>query len=91
MKSIAIATICCALAALVFNLLNGSEPQDLSRIDCAKLTVFAPKASSASPKDLCRSYGGLAQTNHIPNTEGLVILVRNQPMGGFDGQHATLQ
>ncbi|MTI45181.1 antitermination protein [Roseibium hamelinense] len=60
---------------------------ELRRVDCTDLTVFAPD-NGKTPKDLCKSYGGLARAGGTPNSEGLVILVRNQPVGGFEGQSA---
>ncbi|MEJ8475467.1 antitermination protein [Roseibium algae] len=87
MKTIAAATICCAFAALIFNYFNNPTQPELTRVNCAKIAVFAP-STGKNAEDLCRNYGGLAKSDATPNTEGLVILVRNQPMGGFSGQNS---
>ncbi len=87
MKAIAFATLCCALAALIFNFFDDRPRAELSRIDCVEIAVFAPNGSVKSAEDLCRAYGGVARSNASPSEEGLVILVRNQPVGGFSGQH----
>lgn len=75
-----------AFSGLVY--LASTVPQqaaaDLHRVDCADLTIFALKNKS-SDADICRSYGGLAEVDAKPSAEGLVILVRNRPMGGFEG------
>ncbi|WP_417671723.1 antitermination protein [Roseibium sp.] len=87
MKTIAVATLCCALAALIFNFFDERPAPDLSRVDCVDIAVFAPKSSIKSAESLCKNYGGLATSDADPSDEGLVILVRNQPMGGFSGQN----
>ncbi|WP_417689860.1 antitermination protein [Roseibium sp.] len=87
MKTIAVATICCAFAALIYDLFDTRPEPDLTRIDCVEIAVFAPQASIKSAENLCRNYGGIAKTDAQPSTEGLVILVRNQPVGGFSGQN----
>jgi hypothetical protein len=87
MKTIAIATICCGLAALIFNMFDDQTQAALSRVDCADIALFA-QSGGKSAEDLCRNYGGLAATDAKPSDEGLVILVRNQPMGGFSGQNS---
>lgn len=56
----------------------------LRKVNCANLTVFAP-AKGLPAADLCRAYGGLAAEGDAPATSGLVILVRNQPMGESNG------
>ena len=90
MKLITLGSMCLGAAAalalvgqgLVPDLLQGTDRADLMRTDCARITVFAP-SSPKTAEDLCRPYGGLALKNAAPSDEGLVILVRNQPMGGF--------
>ncbi|SHM13518.1 hypothetical protein [Roseibium suaedae] len=91
MKLVMLGSMCLGLAGalalvgqgFVPELLNTASASDLTRTDCARITVFAP-ASPKSAEDLCRPYGGLALKNAAPSSEGLVILVRNQPMGGFE-------
>ncbi|MEP3045939.1 MAG: antitermination protein [Roseibium sp.] len=65
-----------------------TKEAELRRVDCQAITMFTP-AKSKSAEDLCVNYGGVAQTNAAPSTQGLVILVRNQPVGGFIGQQAV--
>lgn len=88
MNKIALAAATVVFAGFAFAVTHSESDTDLRRVDCSEITVFAPK-NSASASDLCRSYGGLAQTDAAPSDEGLVILVRNQPMGGFDGQSSV--
>ncbi len=86
MKKIVFATAAVLLAGAAYQAASGqASDSDLRRVDCNEMTVFAPKNRS-SDKDLCRGYGGIAKIDAEPNSEGLVILVRNQPMGGFTGQ-----
>ena len=61
---------------------------ELRRVDCQALTMFTP-AKAKSAEELCANYGGVALKDAEPSKEGLVILVRNQPMGGFDGEHTV--
>lgn len=88
MIKIALTAATVIFAGFAFAVAHSESGSDLRRIDCSEITVFAPK-NSTSAGDLCRSYGGVAQNDASPNDEGLVILVRNQPMGGFDGQSAV--
>lgn len=86
MRIVTVAVAAAALAGVVYGSASGQQKDtDLRRIDCSRMTVFAPKGG-ISADDLCRSYGGVAQIGATPSEDGLVILVRNQPMGGFDGQ-----
>lgn len=66
-----------------------TKEAELRRVDCQAITMFTP-AKSKSAEDLCAKYGGVAKTNAAPSTQGLVILVRNQPVGGFAG-HQTVR
>lgn len=70
--------------------MSGSVKTDseLRRVDCRTITMFTP-AKTKSAEELCANYGGVAQKDATPSKEGLVILVRNQPMGGFDGENAV--
>ncbi|TYC65180.1 antitermination protein [Stappia sp. BW2] len=61
---------------------------ELRRVECQALTMFTP-ARSKSAEELCANYGGVALKDAEPSKEGLVILVRNQPMGGFHGENAV--
>lgn len=86
MKLVVLGIACIAAAGALAVQVHGqvwkTSSKDLTRTDCARITVFSP-AGAKSPEDLCRPYGGLALANAAPSDEGLVILVRNQPMGGF--------
>jgi predicted small lipoprotein YifL len=86
MKTIAFAAIALSAAVAGFGLLGPLDKpgSDLRRVECSKITIFAPQGGK-SDEDLCKSYGGLAAAPGQETVEGLVILVRNQPMGGFDG------
>ncbi|MEP4030248.1 antitermination protein [Roseibium polysiphoniae] len=88
MKTIAVATLCCAFTALIFNSFDDPQDAKLTRVDCVEIAVFAPSNGKAA-EDLCRNYGGVAEKDAQPSDEGLVILVRNQPMGGFSGQNSV--
>ncbi|WP_454608240.1 antitermination protein [Labrenzia sp. MBR-25] len=61
---------------------------ELRRVECQTLTMFTP-ARSKSAEELCANYGGVALKDAEPSKQGLVILVRNQPMGGFDGENTV--
>ncbi|MHA7777844.1 antitermination protein [Roseibium sp. M-1] len=61
---------------------------ELRRVDCQAITMFTP-AKTKSAEELCANYGGVAHKDSIPSKEGLVILVRNQPMGGFNGENTV--
>ncbi len=85
MRTIPFAALClCAVAG--FGLITIAEERrpDLRRVNCVELTVFAP-LRGLSDEELCRSYGGLAAAGAAPADAGLVILVRNLPMGGAAG------
>lgn len=92
MKKLAvIATSTFALAVVgVGFAMSGSTKSDreLRRVDCQAITMFTP-ALKKSAEDLCANYGGVALQDSVPSKEGLVILVRNQPVGGFVGEHAV--
>ncbi|MXN63755.1 antitermination protein [Stappia sp. GBMRC 2046] len=77
-----------ALAALAVAAIAvaGEQAQGLREVNCATLTVFAPE-NGQTGEDLCRDHGGLAQSDKHGETPALVILVRNQPVGGSDGLH----
>ncbi|WP_209015752.1 hypothetical protein [Roseibium sp. RKSG952] len=64
------------------------EATDHRRVNCSKLTVFAPQ-NGKSEEELCKSHGGLALSGSAPAEQGLVILVRNLPMGGFSANTAV--
>lgn len=86
MKIVTVAVAAAALAGVVYGSAFGQQKDtDLRRIDCSRMTVFAPQGGT-SPDDVCRNYGGVAKIGATPSEDGLVILVRNQPMGGFNGQ-----
>lgn len=91
MKKIAVAattTFALGIAGIGFAMSGGvNSDSDLRRVDCQTLTMFTP-ANSKSAEDLCANYGGVALKDAAPNKQGLVILVRNQPMGGFAGGNA---
>lgn len=88
MRKLPLAIAALLLAGAAYEVTSGqASDSDLRRVECNRMTVFAPKGGS-SADDLCRGYGGVAQTGASPSEEGLVILVRNQPMGGFSGQSA---
>jgi len=88
MNKFAYATI--TLAALVVTgltfALPGPTPKDseLRRVECQALTMFTP-SQTKSAEELCINYGGVAMKDAAPSKQGLVILVRNQPVGGFAG------
>ncbi|WP_422038044.1 antitermination protein [Roseibium sp.] len=88
MNKFAIATTSTFVIALAgFGLVLSDSPstdRELRRVDCQAITMFTP-AQNKSPEDLCANYGGVAETGTEPSKSGLVILVRNQPMGGFAG------
>jgi len=91
MKTIALSAVVLAGAVAGFGLLGGAEKHDtdLRRVECSKITIFAPQGGK-SDEALCESYGGLAVSTADETQEGLVILVRNQPMGGFEG-HSSIR
>ncbi|MDN3719857.1 antitermination protein [Roseibium salinum] len=77
-----------AIAGAGFVLSGGpTADSELRRIDCQMITMFTP-ARHKSAEQLCENYGGVALKDAEPNKEGLIILVRNQPMGGFEGGKA---
>ncbi len=88
MTKFAYATLSMAImigAGLAFAM-SGQTPQDseLRRVECQALTMFTP-SHKKSAEELCTNYGGVAMKNAAPSKEGLIILVRNQPVGGFAG------
>jgi len=87
MKTFALSALVVASAVAGVGFLGQTDnaPADLRRVECTKITIFAPQGGK-SDEDLCASYGGLAISTSDETNEGLVILVRNQPMGGFAGQ-----
>ena len=91
MKKIAVAattTFALALAGVSLALSGGVKTDsELRRVDCRTITMFTP-AQKKSAEELCANYGGVAEKNSGPTEEGLVILVRNQPMGGFAGENS---
>ncbi len=88
MTKFAFATISTAVligAGLTFALSGPSTTDsELRRVECQALTMFTPSRGK-SAEELCENYGGVALNNAAPSKEGLVILVRNQPVGGFEG------
>ncbi len=77
------------IAGLSLALSGGAKSdRELRRVDCQALTMFTP-AHNKSAEELCANYGGVALKDAAPSTEGLVILVRNQPVGGFEGEKAV--
>jgi len=90
MKKIAVAaTTTFAIAMIGVSLaMSGGVKTDgeLRRVDCQAITMFIP-AQRKSAEELCANYGGVAEKDAMPSDEGLVILVRNQPMGGFAGEN----
>ncbi len=89
MNKFAIATTSAfALALAGFGIVVSGGPgtdSELRRVDCQAITMFTP-AQRKSAEELCANYGGVAETGAEPSKSGLVILVRNQPMGGFLGE-----
>ena len=89
MKKIAVAatsTFALALIGVSIALSGGvTSDNELRRVDCQTITMFTP-AQKKSAEELCENYGGVAEKNAEPTEQGLVILVRNQPMGGFAGE-----
>ncbi|MBA5777698.1 antitermination protein [Stappia sp. F7233] len=73
-----------AIASFAYVGLADERDPKLRKIQCTALTVFAP-SNGLSAKELCRAHGGLAANRKPAPTQGLVILVRNQPMGGSEG------
>ncbi len=87
MNKIAVTTssFALALAGVSFAMSGGATTDSqLRRVDCHAITMFTP-AYKKSAEDLCANYGGVALKDAAPSKEGLVILVRNQPMGSFNG------
>ncbi|WP_439529781.1 antitermination protein [Pannonibacter sp.] len=86
--------IACAASVLVLgavalaNTPKIIKDEELTRINCANLTLFV-STGRASADDLCRPHGGLAASDASPSSEGLVILVRNTPVGGFKGRSGS--
>lgn len=81
-------TFALVLAGIGFSMLGGAKTDSqLRRVDCEAITMFTP-AYNKSAEELCANYGGVAEADTLPSEKGLVILVRNQPMGGFDGSKA---
>lgn len=86
MKFLSLAAAVVIVAGTVYGTaFSQSSDSDLKRIECKDVTVFAPKNRS-STADICHNHGGVAKTEAAPTKNALVILVRNQPMGGFAGQ-----
>jgi len=89
MKKITVAattTFALALAGVSLALSGGvNTDSELRRVDCQAITMFTP-AQKKSAEELCANYGGVAEQDASPSEQGLVILVRNQPMGGFAGE-----
>ena len=82
-------TFALALAGIGIALSGGiNTDHDLRRVDCQAITMFTP-ARNKPAEELCANYGGVALKDAEPSKQGLVILVRNQPMGGFDGEHTV--
>lgn len=89
MRIIALTAATVAVGGMLYGAASGQPADtDLRRVDCSDVTIFAPKSKSTEA-EICRSHGGLAMKNAVPTKQGLVILVRNQPMGGFHGQKAV--
>ncbi|MBO6508244.1 MAG: antitermination protein [Roseibium sp.] len=85
---VATSTIALALAG-GFAMSGGTKAdRELRRVDCQTITMFTP-AYNKSAEDLCANYGGVAAKDATPSSEGLVILVRNQPVGGFAGENTV--
>lgn len=75
-----------ALAALAVAAIAvaGEQAKGLREVNCAKLTVFAPE-NGQTGEDICRDHGGIAKSDKHGEIPALVILVRNQPVGGSNG------
>ncbi|KZM50366.1 antitermination protein [Labrenzia sp. OB1] len=88
-KTIAATSTFAVILAGIGFAVSGSFDADreLRRVDCHAITMFTP-AHNKPAEDLCANYGGVALKDAQPSKQGLVILVRNQPMGGFDGDKA---
>ena len=78
------AVLSVGLAGLALSDAGKDEPKEMRRIDCKKITMFTP-VQGKSAEFLCRNYGGVAVHGESVSSEGLIVLVRNQPMGGSDG------
>ncbi|NVK35539.1 MAG: antitermination protein [Rhodobacteraceae bacterium] len=61
------------------------ENTDMSRTDCADISLFAMPTDKTA-EELCRNYGGVVKPQTSLSNQALVVLVRNQPAGGFEGQ-----
>lgn len=84
-----VSTLALTVAGLAYALSgHPTKDHDLRRVECQTLTMFTP-SKVKSAEDLCEAYGGVASEDAAPSAQGLVILVRNRPVGGFEGQHAV--
>lgn len=78
-------TLAFALAGFSYAMTaSPTTDRELRRVECQAITMFTP-AHRKSAEELCANYGGVADRGAEPSKAGLVILVRNQPVGGFDG------
>ncbi|MBO0344946.1 antitermination protein [Roseibium limicola] len=89
MQTITVAALFIAIAGLFYTVFLDKAAPELSRFECENITLFAPQGQK-SATDHCATYGGLAQDSQLKG-EALVILVRNQPVGGFEGREYTIR
>ncbi|NBN63577.1 antitermination protein [Microvirga tunisiensis] len=62
------------------------QDNELTRVSCASVMLFVP-AQGRSAEDLCQPHGGVAAAGSRPASEGVVVLMRNAPAGGFKGRY----
>lgn len=87
-KSVISTIVVLALTALGLTMslpASPTEDSNLRRVECRTLTMFTP-SRKRSAESLCKNYGGVALKDAQPSKKGLIILVRNRPAGGFEGQ-----
>ena len=89
MKKFALAattTVALVLTGLGVTLTGSPDKgRELRRVGCQAITMFTP-SKDKSAEELCANYGGVADQDSTPSKQGLVILVRIQPAGGFAGE-----
>lgn len=88
-NAITVATLLIAVIGLIYSVFDTKPQQELTRVDCVDITVFATKGSR-SAEEQCAPYGGIA-LGEEKGREALVILVRNQPVGGFEGREHAIR
>lgn len=89
MKTITALTLLIALAGLIYTFFDDKPQPELTRLDCVDITLFAP-LNGKNPRDICEKYGGVAPRKDA-SQEAVVVLVRNQRFGGFEGRNYTVR